>query len=128
MCVSKWFKKTIISLLLCLACASLFGAEPYVEKAYKQLDVAFEQKSKSELSSVLLTYVDDKFYYLIEYYAKKKVRRLVLENNYTFAIDAIYIIIDINLDSGYEDDNAIEMYRAITDAYALYKKKNKIPK
>lgn len=113
----KQIKKLFILFLLSIFTSSLFATEEKISKIYKEIDIIFVEKADEEFNSLLKENVDDTHYYLVENYSKKKVRRLVIDNDYEFAMTAIYIIIDNNIDGGYEDEEAIEMYSAISEAW-----------
>ncbi|MCR4742895.1 MAG: hypothetical protein K5866_08530 [Treponema sp.] len=100
-------------MILFSAATSLFAVDEYVSNIYKEIDQSFSEKSEEVLNEILQKYQNDKNYYLIENYAQKKVRRLVLSDEYTFAMDAIVIIIENNLDN----ESALELYSMISDAY-----------
>ena len=106
--------KTIFFILIFISLAtSLFAVDEYVSNIYKEIDESFAKKSEEVLNEILQKYQNDKNYYLIENYAQKKVRRLVLSDEYNFAMSAIVIIIENNLDN----ESALELYSMISDAY-----------
>lgn len=108
-------KLIISSLIFLLISNSLFAVEEYVSKIYKELDQIFIIKSEKDLNTVLSTNNEDKYYYLIENYTEKKIRRLIVNNDYDFAMTAIVIVIENNLDN----EQAVEMYSVIADAYEV---------
>ena len=83
-----------LALIFCLLSVKLFAVEEYVSKVYKEIDIIFVKQADKELANILRENIDDKYYYLMENYTKKKVRRLIIDNEYEFAMTAIYIIID----------------------------------
>ena len=119
MLVKKRLKTVLLALLFCLASTSLFAVEEYVSKVYKEIDVVFINRADKELQDILQQNVDDKYYYLMENYTKKKIRRLIIDNEYEFAMSAIYIIIDTNIDGDFEDEDAVDLYAAIAEAYEI---------
>lgn len=119
MALKKRIKTLLLSLILLLAAGNLFAIEEYVSKVYKQIDVIFIEQADKELDKVLRQNVDDKYYYLMENYTKKKVRRLIIDNEYEFAMTAIYIIIDNNIDGDFEDEDAVDLYAAVAEAYEI---------
>lgn len=119
MTLKKRIKTLLLSLILLLAAGNLFAIEEYVSKVYKQIDVIFIEQADKELDQVLRQNVDDKYYYLMENYTKKKVRRLIIDNEYEFAMTAIYIIIDNNIDGDFEDEDAVDLYAAVAEAYEI---------
>lgn len=119
MTLKKRIKTLLLSLILLLAAGNLFAIEEYVSKVYKQIDVIFIEQADKELDKVLRQNVDDKYYYLMENYTKKKVRRLIIDNEYEFAMTAIYIIIDNNIDGDFEDEDAVDLYAAVAEAYEI---------
>ena len=119
MILKKRFKTLLLSLILLLAASNVFAIEEYVSKVYKQIDVIFIEQADKELDKVLRQNVEDKYYYLMENYTKKKVRRLIIDNEYEFAMTAIYIIIDNNIDGDFEDEDAVDLYAAVAEAYEI---------
>ena len=119
MMFKKRLKTFLLALLFFATAASAFAVEEYVSKVYKEIDVIFIKKADKELESILRQNVDDKYYYLMENYTKKKVRRLIIDNEYEFAMTAIYIIIDNNIDGDFEDEDAVDLYAAIAEAYEI---------
>ena len=85
----------------------------------KEIDIIFVEKDDNDLKQILKENGEDKNYHLMENYTKKKVRRLIIENDYEFAMTAIYIIIDNNIDVDYEDEEVVEMYSTIIEAYEI---------
>lgn len=112
-------KRLFLGVLMLFFTTSLFAVEEYISKVYSEIDVVFIKKSDEDLEHVLKEYLDDKYYYLLENYSKKKVRRLIIEEDYEFAMTAIYVIIDANIDGDFEDDEAVDMYSTIAEAYEL---------
>lgn len=121
------FKKKL-SVLISLICVSLFTALPlfavdqYIIVIYRQLDEAFSEKNEKELNSVLETNAEDTNYYLIENYTMKKIRRLVVDEEYAFAMQANLIVIDNNLDNM----DAVELYSTIANALEKQKEQERI--
>ena len=54
----------------------------------------------------------------MENYTQKKIRRLIVNNEYDFAMESILVVIENNLDN----EEAVEMYSVISDAYEIQKK------
>ena len=96
----------------------LFAREEYVSAVYTQIDSCFSAKDDEKLNSVLSKNVNDKYYYLIENYTHKKIRRLIVNNEYDFAMAATLAVIENNLDN----EEAVEMYSVISDAYEIQRK------
>ena len=119
MVLKRKLKTLILALILSLAAVNLFAVEEYVSKVYKEIDIIFVKQSDKELANILRENVEDKYYYLMENYTKKKVRRLIIDNEYEFAMTAIYIIIDNNIDGDFEDEDAVDLYSAIAEAYQI---------
>ena len=110
--------KTFFSVMIFLfASVSLYAVDEYISKIYKQLDKIFQEKSENALNNVLSDNNQDKNYYLIENYTEKKIRRLIVNNDYDFAMTAIIIVIENNLDN----EQAVEMYSIISEAYEVQK-------
>ncbi len=95
----------------------LFAVEEYVSEIYKEIDAVFVKKSEKELSAILQKNQNDPYYYLIENYTEKKIRRLIVANDYDFAMVATEVVIENNLDN----ERAVEMYSTIVDAYEVQK-------
>ncbi len=112
-------KTFLLALILCFTASGLFAVEEYVSKVYKEIDIIFVKQADKELANILRENVEDKYYYLMENYTKKKVRRLIIDNEYEFAMTAIYIIIDNNIDGDFEDEDAVDLYAAIAEAYEI---------
>lgn len=108
-------KKMLAIVILFLCANSLFAVEEYVSKLYKDIDVIFIEKSDEKLNNILQENREDRYYYLIENYAEKKIRRLIVTNDYEFAMNAIVVVIENNLDN----EEAVEMYAIIADAYQV---------
>lgn len=108
-------RKTVVTVLLLFSACSLFAVDEYVSKLYKDIDIVFVNKSDEGLNEILQTNKEDKNYYLIENYAEKKIRRLIVVNDYEFAMDAIVVVIENNLDN----EEAVEMYSIIVEAYEV---------
>lgn len=111
----KRLKVLAASLVMLFTTTSLFAVEEYVSKIYKNIDLIFVAKSGTDLNKVLSENTEDKYYYLIENYTEKKIRRLIVNNDYDFAMEAIVIVIENNLDN----EQAVEMYSSISEAYAV---------
>ena len=119
MIFKKRLKTFLMALLFFAAAGSAFAVEEYVSAVYKEIDIIFVKKADKELETILRQNVEDKYYYLMENYTKKKVRRLIIDNEYEFAMTAIYIIIDNNIDGDFEDEDAVDLYAAIAEAYEI---------
>ncbi len=110
--------KIFFSIFIFLMAIPLFSVEPYISDIYSEIDTAFINNDKNKLNNVLSDYNDDRNYYLMENYTLKKIRRLIIDNNYDFAMDTILVVIENNIDN----ESAVEMYSTISDAYELQKK------
>ena len=110
----------VLSVLLLLAVLSgkVFAVEAYVSEIYKQIDTCFTAKDETKLNDVLSKNTKDKYYYLIENYTQKKIRRLIVNNDYDFAMEATLVLIENNLDN----EEAVEMYSVISEAYEIQRK------
>lgn len=109
----KRLKRLLAASIMLLCAGHVFALEDYVSDVYHEIDTAFQQKSESGLNVVLQENQGDKYYYLMENYATKKVRRLIITNDYEFAMNAVLVIIDNNLDN----TDAVEMYALISEAF-----------
>ena len=115
----KRTKRIILAFIfIMISASSAFALEEYVVEIYKQIDACFTAKSEDKLYSVLSKNTKDKYYYLIENYTQKKIRRLIVNNEYDFAMSAILAVIENNLDN----EEAVEMYSVISDAYEIQRK------
>ena len=110
-------KKYILLLVFFFTANSVFAIEEYVSDIYKEIDKIFAAESEPQLYDVLETNQKDKYYYLIENYTMKKIRRLIVNNDYDYAMVAIIVVIENNL----ENEEAVEMYSVISDAYEVQK-------
>ncbi len=122
--VRKSFFILILFSLFLLTAMPLYSVDTYVMLVYKQVDVAFINKSEAELNEVLGENHEDNNYYLIENYTMKKIRRLVVEKDYNFAMKANLIVIDNNLDN----EEAVELYATIANALEQQKEQERIQK
>ena len=93
----KRLKRLLVASIMLLCAGHVFALEDYVSDVYHEIDTAFQQKSETGLNVVLQENQGDKYYYLMENYATKKVRRLIITNDYEFAMNAILVIIDNNI-------------------------------
>lgn len=107
-----------VILLLTIFSSKVFALEEYVSEIYKQIDACFTSKDEAKLNDVLSKNTKDKYYYLIENYTQKRIRRLIVNNDYSFAMDATLALIENNLDN----EEAVEMYSVISDAYEIQRK------
>ncbi len=105
---------TILVLLFSFALPA-FAVEEYISDIYKKIDQIFIIQSEDQLNTLLSDNNEDSNYYLIENYTEKKIRRLIVNNEYDFAMTAIIIVIENNLDN----EQAVEMYSVIADAYKV---------
>ncbi len=114
-------KKKLVCLLFAVitSLTPLAAVDAYVSNLYKEIDVAFVSRSENALSRILEQNSASSNYYLLENYAMKKIRHLVLEEEYDFALKACLIVIDNDL----EYDAAIDMYSAIAVEYEKQQKK-----
>ena len=116
------FKRTVkalvVSLVLLFSTVNVFALEEYVADIYKEIDACFASKNEEKLYSILSRNSKDKYYYLIENYTQKKIRRLIVNNEYDFAMEATLAVIENNLDN----EEAVEMYSVISDAYDIQRK------
>ena len=113
----KKIKTLIFGMIFLAVSHPLFAVDEYISKIYKQLDKIFYEKAENELNNVLSNNSQDRNYYLIENYTEKKIRRLIVNNDYDFAMTAIIIVIENNIDN----EQAVEMYSLIAEAYEVQK-------
>lgn len=113
----KKIKTLIFGMIFLAVSHPLSAVDEYISKIYKQLDKIFYEKSENELNNVLSNNSQDRNYYLIENYTEKKIRRLIVNNDYDFAMTAIIIVIENNIDN----EQAVEMYSLIVEAYEVQK-------
>ena len=113
MTIRKRFLAVIIAGFLSVAgLIPVFAIDAYVTVVYRRIDIAFVNRSDSELNVVLGENNTDRNYYLMENYTMKKIRRLVIDEDYDFAIKADLVVIDNNLDNA----DAVELYATIAAA------------
>ena len=115
---SRKLKIIVALLVLILSSSRVFALEEYVTAVYKQIDDCFTKKDEAKLNKILSIYSKDKYYYLMENYTQKKIRRLIVNNDYDFAMDAILAVIENNLDN----EEAVDMYSVISDAAEIQRK------
>ena len=108
----KLFTFLVGIVLSVCAVQKVFAVDVYIVELYKQIDGAFSDKSDRELDAVLSNNNEDSNYYLLENYTMKKIRRLVIDKEYDFALQSNLIVIDNNLDNA----EAVEMYSVIAAA------------
>ena len=109
--------KVFIAIAMLAFSSPVFAIEEYVSDIYKQIDLVFAKKSESELNAILSNNQNDRYYYLIENYTEKKIRRLIVASEYDFALAATEVVIENNLDN----ERAVEMYSNIVDSYKVQK-------
>ena len=114
----KKLKILSFAVLFIFFSGKLFALEEYVSDLYREIDTCFTTKNEDKLNSLLSKYSNDKYYYLIENYTHKKIRRLIVNNEYDFAMAATLAVIENNLDN----EEAVEMYSVISDAYEIQRK------
>ena len=114
----KRIKILSFAVLFMFFSGSLFAVEEYVSELYRQIDTIFTTKDEEQLNRLLEKNSNDKYYYLIENYTQKKIRRLIVNNEYDFAMAATLAVIENNLDN----EEAVEMYSVIADAYEIQRK------
>lgn len=108
-------KKLLVSLSLLMATVGIvpaFAIDAYVTVIYREVDVAFVNKSDTQLDGILGKNNQDRNYYLVENYTMKKIRRLVVDEDYKFASSATLVVIDNNLDNM----EAVDLYSTISAA------------
>lgn len=115
----KLFTFLVGIVLSVCAVQKVFAVDVYIVELYKQIDGAFSDKSDRELDAVLSNNNEDSNYYLLENYTMKKIRRLVIDKEYDFALQSNLIVIDNNLDNA----EAVEMYSVIAAALEQQKLK-----
>lgn len=121
--INKKITAVIAVFLLCLASfIPIFAIDAYVTVIYRKVDIAFINKSDSELNSVLSESNTDKNYYLVENYTMKKIRRLIIDQDFDFAMKADLIVIDNNLDNV----EAVELYSTISAALEKQKEQERL--
>lgn len=122
--IKKSFFISILFSFFLLCAIPLHAVDTYIMVIYKQVDVAFINKSEKELDEVLGENQNDNNYYLIENYTMKKIRRLIVDKDYKFAMQANLIVIDNNLDN----EEAVELYATIANALEQQEEQERIQK
>ena len=115
----KLFRCLSLAVLLVGVALPVFSVEAYVSTLYREIDVAFSNRSVTELDSILSNNARDDNYYLLENYALKKIRHLVIKEDFEFAAEANIIVIDNDIDN----IDAIEMYTTIATALKEHEKR-----
>ena len=95
----KKLKILSFAVLFIFFSGKLFALEEYVSDLYREIDTCFTTKNEDKLNSLLSKYSNDKYYYLIENYTHKQIRRLIVNNEYDFAMAATLAVIENNLDN-----------------------------
>lgn len=113
--IFRKIKLLVTSIVIFLIALPVFAVDEYISDLYKKIDQIFIVQSESQLNSLLADNNEDRNYYLIENYTEKKIRRLIVNNDYDFAMTAIIVVIENNLDN----EQAVEMYSVIADAYKV---------
>lgn len=108
----KVFKCLLLAVGLIGVSLPVFSVEAYVSALYREIDIAFVNRSLKDLDSILSSNVRDDNYYLLENYVLKKIRHLIIKEDYEFATQANIIVIDNDIDN----IDAIEMYTTIATA------------
>lgn len=96
--------------------------DAYVTVIYREVDVAFVDQSENELDGILSKNNEDRNYYLVENYTMKKIRRLVVDEEYKFASQATLVVIDNNLDNM----EAVDLYATISAALQKQEEQERI--
>lgn len=121
----KRFSFVKVAFCLLLAIAGVLPAvalDAYVTVIYREVDIAFVNKSEKELDGVLGKNNEDRNYYLIENYTMKKIRHLIVNEEYNFASQATLVVIDNNLDNM----EAVDLYATISAALQKQEEQQRI--
>ena len=89
----------------------VFAAEFTLNDIYREIDIAFVTKSEGALNRILRSSATDPNYHLLENYTLKKIRRMINEEEYEFALQADLILLDNDMD--YEP--ALDLYQVVTE-------------
>ena len=89
--------------------------------AFDELDQAFAAKDENQFRKILKKYSNKQIYPQVEEYSKKQINRFIIDNEIAFVLSSLYVLIDVNIDCGLDDDEAIEMYYIFYESYALQK-------
>ena len=108
----KFIKAAFCSLILSAGVLPVTALDAYVTVIYRDVDIAFVNKSEKELNGVLSKNNEDRNYYLVENYTMKKIRHLIVDEDFNFASKATLVVIDNNLDNM----EAVDLYATISAA------------
>lgn len=89
----------------------VFAVENNLNDIYREIDIAFITKSEGALNRILRSTTTDPNYHLLENYTLKKIRRMINEEEYEFALQADLILLDNDMD--YEP--ALDLYQVVTE-------------
>lgn len=122
------FKKVCAALAIGIVCSgSIFAKGENMSAVYTRIDSSIARRSEKELFSVLSENSTKDDYSLIEQYTERKIRRLIVDNDFDFALRALTVILENNL----ENESAADTYCNIMDARKscknIKKGQNKIP-
>ncbi len=124
MVIMKKNKKILTCLgavFLILSAIPAFAIDAYVTVIYRKVDIAFVNKSDADLNVILSENNTDRNYYLVENYTMKKIRRLIIDEDYNFAMKADLVVIDNNL----ENMEAVDLYATISEALEKQKEQER---
>ncbi len=100
-----------LGLLFAVPAAPVFSEPVSLAEVYEAIDEAFTKKSDEQLIAVLGDNRQAANYPLYENYVMKKIRLMVIKEDFLFARDACLVVIDNNMDN----DAALELYSVIDD-------------
>lgn len=83
------------------------------------VDTAIRYKSAAQVKNALQKYQNTKEYPAVEDYVKSSIRKLIIAEDYDFAADLIFAVIESNIDADYEDDEMLDLYGEIILIYNL---------
>lgn len=83
------------------------------------IDTAIRSKSSLQVKKILQKYQNSSDYKSVEEYSMSWIRKIIIQGDYDFATDLIFIIIESNIDCDYEDDEAFDLYGELISVYSL---------
>ena len=109
--------KTVIlfwAVFTVLSVFSGFAQTSGLAEVYAQIDSAFTAKSEEKLNGIFVENRGSPDFRMYENYTMKKIRQLVINNQFEFARAACLVVIDADMDNS----GAISMYSVIDDGIA----------
>lgn len=107
----------ITAIIFCFLMNPLFLYSQESKTAQVLIDTAVKYKSSAQIKKALEKYQNTKEYAYVEEYAKTWIRKLIITEDYDFATEVVFVLIESNIDADYEDDEALDLYSEITTIF-----------